>query len=207
MALNTLPATAFADDAITADKINLANTFAFTGTVTGTPHGLVRLGGANATGQNVGDVSFDLFSTTYDFYYVTFVVSFVSAATCWIRLRSSSSYITGANYRQALVGIRSDGTAQNIVHETSSYFQLGSSAEAGANHNSHAGHCLFEKPMVSSKTTQLNMQCTAQDTSANVIDLTGGGVYMATGAHNGFGILGSANLDEYNIQVFGVQQS
>ena len=35
MALNTLPATAFADDAITADKINLANTFAFTGTVTG----------------------------------------------------------------------------------------------------------------------------------------------------------------------------
>lgn len=35
MALNTLPAGAFADDAITADKINLANTFAFTGTVTG----------------------------------------------------------------------------------------------------------------------------------------------------------------------------
>jgi len=40
MALNTLPAGAFADDAITADKINLANNFAFTGTVTGTPLGL-----------------------------------------------------------------------------------------------------------------------------------------------------------------------
>jgi len=35
MALNTLPAGAFADDAITSAKINLANTFAFTGTVTG----------------------------------------------------------------------------------------------------------------------------------------------------------------------------
>ena len=35
MALNTLPAGAFADDAISSDKINLANTFAFTGTVTG----------------------------------------------------------------------------------------------------------------------------------------------------------------------------
>jgi len=35
MALNTLPAGAFADDAITSDKINLANNFAFTGTVTG----------------------------------------------------------------------------------------------------------------------------------------------------------------------------
>ena len=36
MALNTLPAGAFADDAISSDKINLANNFAFTGTVTGT---------------------------------------------------------------------------------------------------------------------------------------------------------------------------
>ena len=35
MALNTLPAGAFADSAITSAKINLANTFAFTGTVTG----------------------------------------------------------------------------------------------------------------------------------------------------------------------------
>tara|TARA_Y100000592_G_scaffold96733_1_gene165811 strand:- start:60 stop:575 length:516 start_codon:yes stop_codon:yes gene_type:complete len=35
MALNTLPAGAFADDAISSDKINLANNFAFTGTVTG----------------------------------------------------------------------------------------------------------------------------------------------------------------------------
>ena len=35
MALNTLPPGAFADDAITSDKINLANNFAFTGTVSG----------------------------------------------------------------------------------------------------------------------------------------------------------------------------
>jgi len=35
MALNTLPAGAFADSAITSSKINLANNFAFTGTVTG----------------------------------------------------------------------------------------------------------------------------------------------------------------------------
>ena len=61
--------------------------------------------------------------------------------------------------------------------------------------------------MVSSKTTQLNMQCTVLDTSANVIDKTGGGVYLATGSHSGFGIMGGANLDEYNIQVFGVIQS
>ena len=192
---------------VASTGIDLSDTFAFTGTVSGTPHGMVRLGGANATGQNVGDVSFDLFSTTYDFYYVTYALSYVSATTAWVRLSASCSYITGSNYRQGMVGIRSDGTARNITHETSTYFQLGSSAEASASHNSHAGHLLFQKPMVSSKTTQLNMQCTVLDTSANVIDKTGGGVYLATGAHNGFGILGGANLDEYNIQVFGVIQS
>ena len=35
MSVTTITANAFADDAITADKINLANNFAFTGTVTG----------------------------------------------------------------------------------------------------------------------------------------------------------------------------
>ena len=192
---------------VASTGIDLSDTFAFTGTVTGTPHSMIRLGGASATGQNVGDVSFDLFSTTYDFYYVTYVLSYVSATTAWVRLRASSSYITAGNYRQGMVGIRSDGTARNITHETSTYFQLGSSAEASNSHNSHAGHLLFQKPMVSSKTTQLNMQCTVLDTSANVIDKTGGGVYLATGSHSGFGIMGGANLDEYNIQVFGVIQS
>jgi hypothetical protein len=52
MALNTLPATAFADDAITADKINLANTFAFTGTVTGASK-LINSNKAKFTGGTV----------------------------------------------------------------------------------------------------------------------------------------------------------
>jgi len=191
-------------------SIDLSDTFAFTGTVTGTPHGMVRLGGANATGQNVGDVSFDLFSTTYDFYYVTYAVSFVSATDLRLRLRASSSYIDASNYKQAMVGIRSDGSARTLTPHAGgagTYFQLGSSAEASNSHLSHAGHLLFQQPMVNGKTTQLNIQCTVQDTSSNVIDKTGAGIYFATGSHSGFGVLGGANLDEYNIQVFGVRQS
>ena len=195
---------------VASTGIDLSDNFAFTGTVTGTPHGMVRLGGANATGQNVGDVSFDLFSTTYDFYYVTFAVSFLSATDLRLRLRASSSYITASNYFQALEGIRSDGSARTLTPHAGgggTYFQLGSSAEASNSHLSHAGHLLFQQPMVSGKTTQLNIQCSVQDTSSNLIDKTGGGIYLATGAMSGFGVLGGANLDEYNIQVFGVRQS
>lgn len=199
-----------ANDSVDNTKLDLTDNYAFTGTVSGTPQSLVRLGGANATGQNVGDISFDLFTTDYDFYYVTFAISFVSASTLLLRLRASSSYLTNSAYKQAAVGIRSDGSGRQLTPHAGgagTYFQLGSSAESSNSHNSHAGHLLFQKPMVSSKTTQFNFQCTVMDTSVNIIDKTGGGMYLSTGSHNGFGILGTANLDEYNVQVFGVKQS
>tara|TARA_R100001591_G_scaffold32686_4_gene43711 strand:- start:18518 stop:19135 length:618 start_codon:yes stop_codon:yes gene_type:complete len=66
MALNTLPAGAFADDAITSAKINLANTFAFTGTVTGAGDitKIVTVDGAGASqvdfDGNLGSFSYNM---------------------------------------------------------------------------------------------------------------------------------------------------
>ena len=57
MALNTLPAGAFADDTISSDKINLANTFAFTGTVSGTSD-LVKVSTTTVTSA-VSSVDFE----------------------------------------------------------------------------------------------------------------------------------------------------
>ena len=68
MALNTLPAGAFADDAITADKINLANTFAFTGTVTGTSD-LVKVSTTTVTSA-VSSVDFETLSTDFNHFCV-----------------------------------------------------------------------------------------------------------------------------------------
>jgi len=71
MALNTLPAGAFADDAISSDKINLANNFAFTGTVTGTPQGMTFLQGQDASSSSTVTVgSSSLFSSTYKIYMI-----------------------------------------------------------------------------------------------------------------------------------------
>ena len=69
MALNTLPAGAFADDAITSDKINLANTFAFTGTVTGAgAYELLQ----TQTASSSSTISFTstYLNSTYNHYYV-----------------------------------------------------------------------------------------------------------------------------------------
>jgi len=59
MALNTLPAGAFADDAITADKINLANNFAFTGTITGASD-ITKITTVNGAGASEIDFSGNL---------------------------------------------------------------------------------------------------------------------------------------------------
>ena len=49
-------------DAVDKTILDLASNYALTGTITGdNAGGLVRLGGASATGQNVGDISFDVF--------------------------------------------------------------------------------------------------------------------------------------------------
>jgi hypothetical protein len=63
MALTTLPANAFADDAITSDKINLANNFAFTGTVSGTPSDMVMITSTNVTSA-VSSVDFTISNQT-----------------------------------------------------------------------------------------------------------------------------------------------
>ena len=74
MALNTLPAGAFADDAITSDKINLANTFAFTGTVTGTPSDMLLLSSVDSHTSPTSAVVFNssvVDSTTYRSFLIT----------------------------------------------------------------------------------------------------------------------------------------
>jgi hypothetical protein len=58
MALNTLPAGAFADDAISSDKINLANNFAFTGTVTGAGAGAYEvINSSTSTSTSIFEVT------------------------------------------------------------------------------------------------------------------------------------------------------
>ena len=74
MAIDKITASAFADDAITADKINLANNFAFTGTVTGTPSNLVLIKtisiSDDTTVSFVNGANDVVFDSTYKVYKV-----------------------------------------------------------------------------------------------------------------------------------------
>ena len=105
MAIDKIQANAFADDAITADKINLANNFAFTGTVTGTPSDMTKIA-TTTVGSAVSSIDFETFSTDYKFFcWHLFNIS-PSTNTASLNLRfktsGSSSYRADSNsYKSA----------------------------------------------------------------------------------------------------------
>ena len=94
-------------DAVDNTILDLASNYAFTGTITGdNAGGFVRVGGGSATGQNLGDVSFDVFSSTYNLYYVQYGINMIAdSSQVWMRVRNSSGYKTNAGYFLSLIHI------------------------------------------------------------------------------------------------------
>jgi hypothetical protein len=139
MALNTLPAGAFADDAISSDKINLANTFAFTGTVTGagTHEKLHSITASN--GDSDWTFSSTYLTSTYNKYFFTFenILSTNDENYFIARLSfdNGSNYISSSNYQKASLEGH-EGTASDVINSRystgASYMMLtGSSSTAG----------------------------------------------------------------------------
>ena len=87
-------------DKIQAESINLADTFAFSGTVSGTPVGLTLLSTNTISGTSTSSVEFsNLFSSTYENYRVYIECSAVSGdAKLNLRFNKASGTISSSNY-------------------------------------------------------------------------------------------------------------
>ena len=204
MALNTLPAGAFADDAITSDKINLANTFAFTGTVTGT-QGLVLVHSSSSSSA-ASSVSIDsVFTTTYNLYHVEMTFDRSDTAGTYLRFlkssdgseRSSSYYMT--DHRQHTNDTTNTSDTSN--NSSTFYINRGSGSEAGLDTRFSAR---FLNPMGSSTT---------------YMDASLYGYHDSHNAHTSHHLVGhndteeqvrglkfvanSGNITAYNIKIYG----
>ena len=138
MAIDKIQANAFADDAITADKINLANNFAFTGTVTGTPSDMVLLNTVDAlSGTSAVVWNSSIVTSTYKHYYILCHKQFMASNNATMRLYLSSdngSSFTGdtrkTQYYNNLYGAGSNNQEQATV-SNGGYAQLGSAHSDG----------------------------------------------------------------------------
>ena len=123
MALNTLPAGAFADDAITSDKINLAYTFAFTGTVTGTPQDITKI--ATVDGAGASEVDFDGNLGSFSYNMILFKdLQTASDVSFRMRFFHSGSIATNSNHRFAGKMRSSTGSDSNQNSDSADHFDV-----------------------------------------------------------------------------------
>jgi len=115
-------------DKIQAESINLADTFAFTGTVSGTPSGMTLLATSVVSGTGTTSVQLNNFfnDTLYNAYtiYINNLTPITNGGTFYMRfVDTSESVITASDY----------------VHVTNSAYRNISSDASGNNYNAGEG--------------------------------------------------------------------
>ncbi len=116
---------------IQAESMNLADTYAFTGTVTGTPQTMVKTGSLVST-SDAGSYSLDsCFSATYLNYFVTFKFAIATDDNqCRLRFRTGGSTNTVSKYMSYnRYGDNTDGLGR-LHNSYDDYAYIGSSLEA-----------------------------------------------------------------------------
>jgi hypothetical protein len=186
----------------------------FTGTTTlasaaDNAGGFVRVGGGSAAGQNLGTLSFDNFSSTYNFYYVQYRISFVAdSSQLLMRVRDSSGFKSNAGYFFGLNGVNQAGTNSDINGAGSTSFRLSGGTTSNDGHHSCIGNLWFYYPHDSSKVVAWTGSAQETDESYVVTSRWGGGEYQVAETTVGFGFTGNTqNIEQYNVQIFGVKES
>ena len=171
--------------------------------------GFVRVGGGSASGQNLGTLSFDNFSSTYNFYYVQYRINFVAdSSQLLMRVRDSSGFKTNAGYFFGLNGVNQSGTNSDINGAGSTSFRLSGGTTSNDGHHSCIGNLWFYYPHDSSKVVAWTGSAQETDESYIVTSRWGGGEYQVAETTVGFGFTGNTqNIEQYNVQIFGVKES
>ena len=176
--------------------------------------GMTRVGGASATGQNVGHLALDnIFTSTYTNYLVVGYVNLVSnSSQVWLRFRTGGASGTtqeGANYKYIWTGANYGATTASISNNSGdSKFRL----SGGTLSNDDYPSCYFQMQIFnafnSGMRTSIQGTFTEFDESAGLTSYEGGGSYHGAESHTGLYILGNnQNLENYTINIYGLKDS
>ena len=194
MAIDKIQANAFADDAITADKINLANNFAFTGTVTGTPKGLTLLHTQTASGSGASSLEFTQFSSAYLDYriYIDSLTPTGNSTNFYSRFKGPSGVITSSNYVHVVDGayrrIDTDASGTTYNAGEGTFIRMNGDADL-SNNDQYATNMIIDILNPQNTTTYkcIQWQSTASGSSTgnNYNTWSGSGWYKSTAAMAG----------------------
>jgi hypothetical protein len=194
MALTTLPTAALANDAVDNTKLNLADNYAFTGTVSGASD--VALISTQTTGS-ASAIDFTGLDNTYNMYMVTYQdLQFASADQTFIMRISddngstvkTSGYLTVADLSYYNGGTLASGNAASV-----NYHLIATDVGNASDNRSCFGQIYFRTPATARKHSFLGATSIYNDNGDIVIYNTAT-VYNTNQTFNGIRFLGSSNF-------------
>jgi hypothetical protein len=198
---------------IQSESMNLADTYAFTGTVTGTPSDIVKLASTTVS-SSVASVSFDgYFSSTYDHYKICWTrLTPVGGSQLLMRARQSNADLTGSIYRSTILASYFDLNSSTAAYQSGQWNETygeisygdgvtNDSAEGGSNGNLYLYGALDsgDKFYISTECHTRNDQNTIERPMIN-------GFINTTGSLSGFSLyFNSNNTASGTITLYGIK--
>ena len=185
MAIDKIQANAFADDAITSDKINLANNFAFTGTVTGTPSGMTLLATSVVSGTGTTSVQLNNFfnDTLYNAYtiYINNFTPITNGGISYVRFVDSSGnisdYVHVASCTERNISSDASGNAYNAGEGT--FGRINGNVDSSSN-DTYAPNYIMHlvDPLNTTSYKSIQWQSTGIDQAATGYRTNNGSVWL-----------------------------
>ena len=195
---------------VASTGIDLSDTFAFTGTVSGTPQGLTLI---NSTSSTTAVASFNIdsvFSATYKFYRVYLRVEYGATDGFYMRLLKSDGSARTANYYLVDnghgTGDQSFGGSSDNVSTFYIGRQSGSDVAGGGNRGLHYVMDFYD-PFSSSISHYFGKSMGYHDSNNYYIATTQIGFNSNAESHRGFTIVGNSgsnNINQHDVKVYGV---
>ena len=193
---------------IQAESMNLADTYAFTGTVSGTPQGMTLINSTSST-STVASFNIDnVFSSTYKFYKIYMRVEYSQNNGFFMRMLDSSGTTRTANYYYNDLSMYNNATsALNAGNNVSSWFNgraSGGNVAGGGNRGHHYVIDMYD-PYGTSVTHTFQKFIGWHDTAGFYYSGTFIGHNTNQETHRGFTIIGnSTNIIQHDVKVYGV---
>ena len=196
-----------ANDSVNASKFDETDNYAFTGTVTGTPAGLVKTGSLVST-TDAGSYSLDnCFNSTYLNYFVTFKFAIATDTNnCRFRLRAGGSTRTDTLYNAFIrYGDNTAGTG-TFNHSYDDYINIGTDLEA-TDTKAIQGYMYIFSPYSSSYITNMTVHYNSITTGGYRRMHYGGMQFDSTISLDGFQLTqNTGNGSLADIQCWGIKE-
>jgi len=193
---------------IQAESMNLADTYAFTGTVSGTPQGMTLLNSTSST-STVASFNIDnVFSSTYKFYRIYMRVEYSQNNGFYMRMIDSSGTVRTSNYYYGDQGLYyTNNLYYNAGNGVSSWFNgrpSGGNVAGGGNRGHHYVIDMYD-PYGTSITHTFQKYVAWHDSTGAYVQATFCGFNSNAESHRGFTMVGnSTNIIQHDVKVYGV---